>query len=1332
MSTSIMRFRGALLFCMVWCCSVADVAAQANFYKKKASFEETLISSFERINEFEREHGVVFVISEKVPAKGLQRLSLKVKNANAVFVGSMYAAKPGELWAERVNPKSSGYRIVNPVWETNEGKLKHMKSDLPLMNSTTQLVNLLKPSEVKLKDGNKTVAITHGFSCRYLYVSEVKFDVDDDAQGFSTLVGPENGNVYAFAYTDGFANFLSALKADFPVETEIFLGEKFRYLNRISGFKDGNQKLWWKSQIQQLMTDCKKLSNSNTAEASVKLFYDLLKRKEYIERYDLFDFEALELAIKDLINTYRNEYSKGAAYLQKLAAIRADKDKILKGITEGNEDAFAQLEALEQFRAEALLANPAIDFENLLMIKRKKVVTSQETIGHGADPFGMASNFQSLTMVNRDIWDNEIASFSLKDQSIKTVLKPKGNKFIGLFDLHFDKEKMLFSMPGDNLSYQVYEANSDGTGVRQVTPEEEYVDNYDACYLPNGDIVFSSTRCMHGVPCVAGKSDVANLCRMDRDGKNIRMLCFDQDDDWHPTILNNGKVMYTRWEYTDTPHFVTRILMNMNPDGTNQKEYYGSSSYWPNSIFYAKAIPNHPTKVVGIVSGHHGTRRAGELVIFDPVKGRFETEGVVQRIPGRGKKVEAKFKDRLVEGVWPKFLTPYPINDKYFLVAMQKNQYDNFGIYLVDVFDNIVPIVTDSEYSFFEPVPFKKTAKPPVIPDKVDLSRKDATVYIMDIYEGRSMKNVPRGTVKALRLFEPNYAVRKSGGHINIGIDGAWDAKKILGTVPVYEDGSAHFKVPANTPIAVQPLDEKGQAVQVMRSWFTAMPGEKLSCVGCHEDQNMIPQAKFTRAVRENPSEIKEWYGPARGFRFKTEVQPVLDRYCVGCHKSDNKAIPDFTRKKEDNPEIDKRKGSTRFTPSYANLHKYVRRPGNEGDYHIQNPYEYHAGTSELIQLLRKGHHNVELDEEAWSRLITWIDLNVPDKGSWTERNAVNKKYVELREKYRRENANLTESPEVITKWTGEVEFIQPKAESDRRAEAPKLKNWPFSNEIAKQMQNSLDNKRISLNIADDIAIDLVHIPGGDFVMGNSNGAKDEQPVAEVSVKKAFYMSTTEITNEVFQLFKADHKQGVINYTNKDVAGRGYAMDGKRFPVVRVSWDEALAFCNWLSEKTGKKVSLPTEAQWEWACRAGSQSDFYYGDSQTDFSGYANLADQSLKKMARKNSPEWHPRDDRFSDNALITCEVSSFSPNVWGLYDMHGNVAEWTRSCYQSYPYADDKKGDLGTVETLGSSGADSAVVVRGGSWYDRPYRATSSYRLAYLPHQKVHNVGFRVIVED
>lgn len=1261
--------------------------AQTNFYVKKNGFEETLSASFKKINKYEAKNGFVFISSDEINPEKPVKFSIATKNANTIYFRSLYASGYEEMWDVRVMIPSMRFNMGDPVWETSSTSSPLESDQLVSIHPLTQrMVNLriANGKTWKLGKGNTGVEIKQGKQVQYHWVGEVELKVPQGATSFTTWIAPHQGGIYGMIYTDGFAEFLQQLKSDFPKETNILLGDQFRYLNRLEKLK--------------------------TRDFNLDEYLSSLEIAIHLTTLANFDFEALQLAIEDLQNTYGNNYPDGQKYLNRLKEIKHSKNIILKGIADNDQEAIAKVHELVELQKTALFANPAIDFENFFYIKRSKIKTGNSPIGQGPDPFGLPSNFQSLSMINRNIWDNEIASYSWDNRNSETIFKPENNHFVGLFDLHFDADKMLISMPSEDLSWQVYETDLTNKTTRQVSPTEEAVDNYDACYLPNEDIIFSSTRNMHGVPCVSGTSDVANLCRMDKEGKNIRMLCFDQDDNWHPTLLNNGKVLYTRWEYTDEPHYFSRLLMNMNPDGTNQKEYYGSSSYWPNSIFYAKAIPNHPTKVVGIVSGHHGTRRSGQLVIFDPVKGRFETEGVVQEIPHRGKKMEATIKDRLVDDVWPKFLTPYPINEKYFLVAMQRNPYDNFGIYLVDVFNNMVPVLQDADYSFFEPVPLKKQQRPPVIPDKVDLTTDEATVYITDINEGRSMKNVPNGTIKALRVFEYNYAVRKVGGHIHIGIDGPWDARKILGTVPVYEDGSAYFKIPANTPIAVQPLDEKGQAVQIMRSWFSAMPGERLSCVGCHEEQNQIVPAKYTTASRKQPSEIKEWYGPARGFSFKTEVQPVLDKYCVGCHNPTRDHLPDFTRKEKDSNILNAgRKGNFAFTPSYINLHPYVRRTGNEGDYRAQNAYEYHAETSELVQMLRKGHHNVEMDKEAWDRLITWIDLNVPDHGSWTEFDSNTAHYIQLREKYRNENANVKASPEEIAEVKKYIEFVAPKKPEKKKIEIPEVEGWPFSTEDARNKQNALQSKSLSLAVKGGLKIDLVKIPAGEFVMANSATSKENNNPKVVSIEKPFYMATCEITNEIYKQFKEDHDQGVINFTSKDVDVRGHILDEDKYPAIRISYNEAKEFCKWLSGLTGKKVKLPTEEQWEWACRAGSDSDFYFGNKESDFSQFANLADQSLKKLAVRSSPAWHPRDDRFSDEHTLLCDVKSLQPNAFGLYDMHGNATEWTSSEYEN-----GKK------------------TVRGGSWYDRPHRATSSYKLGYYPHQRVFNVGFRIVVEE
>jgi formylglycine-generating enzyme required for sulfatase activity len=657
-----------------------------------------------------------------------------------------------------------------------------------------------------------------------------------------------------------------------------------------------------------------------------------------------------------------------------------------------------------------------------------------------------------------------------------------------------------------------------------------------------------------------------------------------------------------------------------------------------------------------------------------------------------------------------------------------------WGIYLVDVFDNRTLLKELPGNVLFEPVPLKKVTPPPVIPDRVDPSRQDAVVYLTDVYSGPGLKGVPKGTVKKLRLFEVHYGYPQMGGHVNVAVEGAWDVHRILGTGPVQEDGAAMVRVPANLPIALQPRDAEGKAIQLMRSWFTAMPGETLSCAGCHESQNQTPLPKLTLANRQAPTEIEPWYGPARGFSFKREVQPVLDKYCVGCHDGGERAggkIPDFSRKEKDTIGVD----GNPFTSAYLALHPYVRRPGPESDYALGEPMEYYADTSELIQILKKGHHGVELDAEAWERLYAWIDLNVPDHGNWTEHRPIPGNFHERRMEMRKLLANRPEDPEILPPVPQPPAFQHPQRPEKPAPIATKPAQWPLSAEEARKLQEAAGSQtRRTLDLGEGVKMDFVLIPAGEFVMGDPNGTPDENVQACVRIDNPFWLSVKEVSLGQFQRFDALHDNRIVDQQHKDHTTPGYPIKDPNHPVIRVSWQEAVAFCEWLAKTSGEKCALPTEAQWEWACRAGADTPLNFGDNDTDFSKHANLADKSMERLCVRginpqpiNNPSpleaFLPMDRRFDDGERIVTTVGRYQPNAWGLHDMHGNVAEWTRSLHCSYPYQD--------ADGRNALKGEGNRVVRGGSWHDRPYRATSAFRLNYRPWQKVSDVGFRVAIE-
>ena len=1032
------------------------------------------------------------------------------------------------------------------------------------------------------------------------------------------------------------------------------------------------------------------------------------------------DFEAVCLAVDDLRQAYGAAYALSAEEQAELQRAKAESPALRDAASRCDAQAETQLTGWIALARKALLANPLLDFDTLLVIKRSE------------KQLGLPQNWESNSTLPMSGFDNELDLLSpIADGTMTTLYRPAKDVFLGDVDLHFDADRLLFSMPGDNGRWQLHEMTLADKAVRQLPLiTEPDVDNYDACYLPDGNILFTSTAPFTGVPCVTGSSHVSNIYRYDRATGAIRQLSFGQDHDWCPTVLNNGRILYLRWEYSDLPHFVSRILFHMNPDGTSQMEYYGSNSYWPNAMFYARPIPNQPTMFCAIVGGHHDVPRMGELVLFDPARGRTEADGVIQRIPGRGRKVEPVIHDGLVGASWPKFLHPWPLSDKYFIVSAKPAPDSRWGVYLVDVFDNMTLLKELDGYALLEPVPLRAVPKPPVIPDKVDLTRDDATVYMSDVYTGPGLKDVPRGTVKQLRLFTYHFAYHGVGGQINrVGLDGPWDIKRIVGTVPVEPDGSVYFRVPANTPLSMQPLDEKGQALQLMRSWMTAMPGEMLSCAGCHEKQNTPPPAKASIAARRAPSEITPWYGPERGFSFRREVQPVLDRHCAGCHDGTKPALPDF----RDLPDVHTTandagyNNGTHFPPSYLALRRYVHGPTMESDIHLLSPMDFHASTMELTQRLRVGHHGVALEPEAWDRLITWIDLNTPAHGTWHEIVGMDK-IANQRDRRRAMAAKYAPNRAIDPE---EILDLAPFAGAPPVVPAVFPDTAPLAEPITPPPSAATpDGVRRAVDLG-GVTLDLVSLPAGAFRMGQEDGFPDEAPVADVSIAEPFWMGATEVTNEQYTRFDPTQDSRIENgdFLQFSVEERGYPLNEPKQPVARVSWNEAMAFCAWLSARTGESFTLPDEAQWEYACRAGTATPLWYGTVDADFSGTANLADHCLFKVDTFDPWKlpsgaihpWRPAIDTVDDGHRVSAPAGSYAANPWGLFDMHGNVAEWTRSAHHPYPWhADDGRNE--------PAGQDDRVA-RGGSWYDRPQRARSAFRQHYAPWQRVFDVGFRVV---
>jgi len=1044
-------------------------------------------------------------------------------------------------------------------------------------------------------------------------------------------------------------------------------------------------------------------------------------------------FQSLRLAINDLIETFGPAYPKGREYLTRLDALEKTSD----GSAANRERVFQEL------KREALLENPLLDFSGLVMVRRRVKNLNDYTA------LGLPSNHECNSSLKRTGYDNEIAVLSPvhTDGRLRTLCRPPDSGYVGEVDLHWEADRLLFTQ-SDRESWKIWEMDTAGAGRRQLSRTPADVDCFDPCYVPDGKIVFGSTASYQSVPCWHGQKRVTNLYVMNSDGSGMRQLCFDQDHNLHPVTLPDGQVLYHRWDYTGINHIFMRQLMVMKPDGSGQRAVYGSNSWYPNSLYFPRPLPGQTGKLICILSGYHGVHRMGQLVLVDTQRGWHGADGLVKRISGRGDPITPMVRDNLVDQDWPKFLHPYPLSDKYFLVSCRNDQKSGWGIYLADVFDNLVKLREEPGYALLEPVPLKRWPKPPAIPSNLDLRRKDAVVYLHDVFAGPGLKGVPHGTAKRLRVLAYHFGYRGLGGPDKIGYGGPWEVMRILGTVPLEADGSAIFRVPANTPVAVQVLDAEGKAVQLMRSWFTAMPGEKLSCVGCHETPADAPPNTLALAGQREPRDITPWHGPARGFDFSREVQPVLDKHCVACHNAQEKARPDLRPEYLVKEYMGKRisdlgvsrlhqdmkkdtNGILKYTPAYEALIPYVRRVGIEDDVSLLLPGEYHADTSELIQMLKKGHQGVRLEAEAWDRIVTWIYLNAPCHGTWGEVYPVpdggHRRRMELRALY----GEPEKDPEAIPNVPRQpVTPVTP--EPLPRTRKVQAAGWPFDAAVARRRQAADGPPEMTVDLGHGVSLKLVRIPPGEFVMGDATGEPDERPLSRVAIREALWMGACEVTNEQFRRFDPSHDCRYYQKRHARSDDQGLPLNDPKQPVVRVSWDQATAFCRWLSKETGMEFTLPTEAQWEYACRAGSAAQLSYGDVDSDFSQWANVGDKAFSRGYQKDGRQSTGglehlviegaalAEKKFSDGAIVTVAVGSYHPNPWGLYDMHGNAVEWTRTVYKSYPYRDKGRN---------APAAGSRRVVRGGSFFDRPVRCRSAFRLGYPEWQAVYNVGFRVV---
>lgn len=719
--------------------------------------------------------------------------------------------------------------------------------------------------------------------------------------------------------------------------------------------------------------------------------------------------ETLKRAIDFLIANYGAQYPNGKSYLKRLA-----------NLGKGDEAGFQKLQR------EALLNHPHVKGYEWLVEVRDQYWGSHgpmNTLFQNGDEHGDLGGIKYWRSIGGRF--EVLAIDAMGNVSPKKTLVEQQEGIVRDADVDFEGKNILFSMrKSESDDYHLYEMKVDGSNLRQLTFGSQLSD-VDPIYLADGKILFSSTR--DPKFCQCNRHISQNLFTMERDGAKIEQISQNPLSDFHSSLMPDGRVLYSRWEYVDR-HFGPSLgLWTSNPDGTMHTLFMGNNGWSPGAILDARAIPG--TDMVVSTYGATHDLPWGAIAVVDRSKGMEGRAPIVHIWPEEGRKLitpdvdeinrDLRYRRAIDNFKWlpVKYEDPYPVHNVsrgegggYFFVASKTQAkafpaYSNkkakrsmkMGLVLLDVFGNEVDLYTPNEPQMgaYGAIPISARKKPIDRPNRVNPEKDHGLLYVNDVYlgDGDEMSAVKPGAIKYLRLIEAPPR-RTFDERLVWNIDaqqvGAmnWNLtnnKRILGDVPVEKDGSAFFKVPADTFFQIEALDENKQMVQAMRSGTMVRPGEVQGCVGCHENRSAAPTATNPSpiAMKRAPSEIEPWFGAKRvadsqPFNYLTEVQPVFDRHCVSCHDYDKEA-----------GEVLNLAGdlSFPFNVSYTELmHKSgIRYQGAEetlvsfagdGPPGVLPAYAWGSHRSRLVRILREGHHDVSLSEEEMQRITTWIDIN--------------------------------------------------------------------------------------------------------------------------------------------------------------------------------------------------------------------------------------------------------------------------------------------------------------------------------------------------------------------
>jgi len=647
----------------------------------------------------------------------------------------------------------------------------------------------------------------------------------------------------------------------------------------------------------------------------------------------------------------------------------------------------------------ALLSDPLLGFEKILFTTRKNPSWNHEV----AQYFGWRQRPSgSLYVLERPGISMSCIDLVQRQLPQGSYLEPR---------LSYNATKILFSyvatdgaldprtLPRNDADtnhhyYHLYQINGDGTGLRQLTN-----DRYDDLmpeWLPDGGIAFVSTRRQASSRCFWwGYSDrwhSYTMFRMNPDGSTIQQLSWNDVNEWFPSVSNSGHLLFARWDYIDRDAVTHQNLWSMRPDGTNPMAVWGNETPKPHCTFQAKPIPGS-SKIICVASAHHAIT-GGPIILIDPNIHNNSLEAITRVTPGHFPEAEHG-----PHGEW--YNSPWALSEHLYLVAYSREplKYEPsrhnpdyaLGLYVMDDRGNREILYRNGTIGATCPTPLVPRPVPPELPSVSNpllAKRGLGEVFLSDVYEG--LPKAKRGTLKQVRVVQIFPKTTRDSNAPRIGVAGEENTRAVLGVTPVEADGSARFLVPAGKPILFQVLDEEGFAYQTMRSSTSLMPGERVSCVGCHENKMTVPNTTTTvvAAMKRPAAELMPTPESGRPYGFVEHVQPILDAKCLRCHNDQEaKAGINLSRT------IIAPNG---YTASYESLcyekkpdGKRVRRLSKKTGrplvtfFAMRNQIQVTpeggadgARGSGLMASLKASKEKFGLTDEDLRRVATWIDLN--------------------------------------------------------------------------------------------------------------------------------------------------------------------------------------------------------------------------------------------------------------------------------------------------------------------------------------------------------------------